>query len=188
MLDSPSSLLLAESAAAGRYALGMTTIIEVRRENLNELVRQAGGKQSEFARMIGKDKNQLNQWLGRAGTRNMSDASARHVETALRLPEGWLDQRHGLSVKESAVPYAINDRTQTLQNELNGVIGVLSILLSRLGTQAPAEGAAVALEIRKFLAKPGYEGEALPELLQALESAVPSFVPVAPASRAVSGK
>lgn len=186
MLDMESSPRLAVRRLVGRYAIQMATAADIRRENLSILVAREG-TQAAFARKIGKDKNQVNQWLGRAGKRNISDAIAREIEAALRLPEGWLDQPQA-RVSEPAAAYGEPDKVARLERELEGVIGLLSILLVRLGHQAPAEGAAVALELRKYLAMPEYEGEALPELLRVLESAVPSFAPAARASRAVSGE
>lgn len=165
--------------------MGMTTVVETRRQNLAKLVAREGG-QAAFARRVDKNKNQVNQWLGRAGTRNMSDATARDIEAALHLPTGWLDQP-STRVEEPLAAYG-DDRVGRLERELEGVIGMLSILLCRLGSRAPAEGAAVALELRKYLATPEYEGEALPELLRALEAAVPSFVPAVPESLSKSGR
>lgn len=158
----------------------MSTIVEIRRANLQSLVSREGG-QAALSRRIGKDKNQVNQWLGRKGSRNMGDSTARHIEQALMLPAGWMDRPHGLGVQEPAVRYAPPesdaDRIARLEREVAGFTGLFSILLTRLGSQLPAEGAVVALELRRFLAMPGYEGEALPELLGVVERSVPSSVP-----------
>lgn len=63
----------------------------IRRENLDLLVREAES-QAAFARTVGKDKNQINQWLGRSGSRNISTPTARLIEEKTGKPKGWLDQ------------------------------------------------------------------------------------------------
>lgn len=91
MLDVASSLTLAGRRLASRYASPMKAIEQIRRENLDRLVNEHGG-QAELARTVRKDKNQINQWLGRAGSRNLSAGSARQIEERLHLPKGWMDQ------------------------------------------------------------------------------------------------
>lgn len=68
----------------------MRPISDIRRDNLAILV-GAEPSQAAFARKIGKDKNQVNQWLGRAGSRNISSESAREIERMTGKPSGWLD-------------------------------------------------------------------------------------------------
>lgn len=71
----------------------MKPITQVRRERLQELVLEAGS-QVAVALRIGKDKNQIHQWLldpGREGARNIGSKSARVLEAAFAKPEGWLD-------------------------------------------------------------------------------------------------
>jgi hypothetical protein len=71
----------------------MKPIHQIRRERLAELVQKAGS-QVAVADAIGKNKNQVGQWLrqpGTPGARNMGNASARKLETAFAKPEGWLD-------------------------------------------------------------------------------------------------
>lgn len=79
----------------------MKPIEQVRRENLEALV-GAEPSQAAFARKIGKDKNQVNQWLGRAGRRNLSGDTARELERILGKPTGWMDQEHGAGLNDSA--------------------------------------------------------------------------------------
>lgn len=71
----------------------MKPITQVRRERLRELVTEAGS-QVAVALRIGKDKNQIYQWLldpMAEGARNISSRSAKLLETAFAKPEGWLD-------------------------------------------------------------------------------------------------
>lgn len=91
MLDATSSGALAAGLLAGCYLVGMKPLEAVRRDNLARLVGEADS-QAAFARAIEKDKNQVNQWLGRAGSRNISAATARHIEKKVGKPPGWLDQ------------------------------------------------------------------------------------------------
>lgn len=176
-LDVVSSKRLAVAWGGGRYAYGMSTVIETRRQNLATLIERAGG-QAALARKIGKDKNQVNQWMGRAGKRNISDASARQVETAMGLPEGWLDHGQG-GAQEPPATYTPVTR---IEQEIGAIAGVLRVFLAQYGARQPAEAAVLALEIRRHLARPEYEGEVLQELLHALEDSVPPVVRGARAS------
>jgi DNA-binding transcriptional regulator YdaS (Cro superfamily) len=69
------------------------TIEDIRRDNL---VRLSGvwGSQAALARAIGKDKNQVNQWLGKGTRRNLSSIQARNIESRLSLPRGYMDKVH----------------------------------------------------------------------------------------------
>jgi hypothetical protein len=71
----------------------MKPVSQIRRERLADLVAQAGS-QVAVAEKIGKDKNQVYQWLlepDAPGARNIGPNSARHIETAFSKPAGWLD-------------------------------------------------------------------------------------------------
>jgi hypothetical protein len=72
----------------------MKPMDEIRRANLAALVAQEPS-QAAFARKVGKDKNQVNQWLGRAGKRNLGADTAREIEAACGKPRGWMDHEHG---------------------------------------------------------------------------------------------
>lgn len=68
-------------------------VSENRRDNLARLVKDAGG-QVAFANLIGKDRNQVGQWLmdpEASGARNIGNSSARQIENALGLATGSLD-------------------------------------------------------------------------------------------------
>ena len=72
----------------------MRPIRETRRARLAQLVAQHGG-QVGVASKMGKDKNQVYQWLLHVeskASRNISDSSARALEEAFGLPSGWMDQ------------------------------------------------------------------------------------------------
>lgn len=189
MLDSMSSVSLDPRRLARCYVPRMKTTPEIRLENLLWLIKQAGS-QAAFARRVRKDPRQVSQWKGRKGARSLSDATAREIETAMVLPRGWMDQPHesgSLSTAESESDPGAG-QIERLEQEIGALTGVLAILLNRLGSQLPAEAALVALQIRRFLTKPGYDGEVVPQLLRAAEEAVPSSGPDALPKREASPK
>lgn len=75
----------------------MKPISVIRRANLAELVRQAGG-QAPFGEKIGKDKNQVYQWLiedeSNPQARNFTHTTARAIEAKCGKPPGWMDVEH----------------------------------------------------------------------------------------------
>lgn len=73
----------------------MKPIELVRRENLQRLIDEhRPPTQAAFARTIGKDKNQVSQWLGKGQSRNIKSDSAREIERICGKPEGWMDVVH----------------------------------------------------------------------------------------------
>lgn len=71
----------------------MKPVSQIRRERLAQLLREVGS-QVAIGDAIGKNKNQVYQWLlpeGEKGARNLSGPSARKIETAFNKPPGWLD-------------------------------------------------------------------------------------------------
>lgn len=74
----------------------MKPVSDIRRQNLAALVAQEGS-QVAVAAKLGKDKNQIYQWLltpGTEGARNVGPRSARQIEQAFGRPDGWLDHEH----------------------------------------------------------------------------------------------
>ncbi|WP_241898426.1 S24 family peptidase [Stenotrophomonas maltophilia] len=78
----------------------MRPIDDIRHENLLALIASKGG-QRHFADAAGiKNPAQVSQWVNRSRNattgkpRVMSGRTARAIETALSLPEGWLDTQH----------------------------------------------------------------------------------------------
>lgn len=61
---------------------------EIRRERLRILIEEIS--QSDLGKAANMSLSQIGQWL--SGERNMSEASARRLETAARKPSGWLDE------------------------------------------------------------------------------------------------
>ena len=87
----------------------MRAIKDIRRENVALLVKDAGG-QSPFAIRIGRDRNQVYQWLlpsENPASRGISDKMAREIERASSLSEGTLDHEGSLGgARESGHPAA----------------------------------------------------------------------------------
>lgn len=87
--------------------LGMKTCDEIRYENLERLVEEAGG----LSRLIEKSNGKLNrptlyQILERvttaAGTpKNIGDDLARKIEEALKLERGWMDNQENAQLGQS---------------------------------------------------------------------------------------
>jgi hypothetical protein len=87
----------------------MASIRRIRQMNLETLVARARG-QKALADLIGKDKNQIYQWLlpeDAEGARGIGHKSARLLEAAFGLPEGWLDVESG----STSQPVSINRKT-----------------------------------------------------------------------------
>jgi hypothetical protein len=91
----------------------MRPIKDIRRDNLAYLVKIRGGGQggqSAVARVLGKDRNQIYQWLrprSNKAHRGISDETARLIEHAFSLPEGAMDH----DMTRSASPAAVCEDT-----------------------------------------------------------------------------
>jgi len=71
----------------------MSDTAETRRKNLAELVAQANG-QARLAAQLGRDRNQVWQWLleqDKRAARAISDRIAREIEEKTGKPKGWMD-------------------------------------------------------------------------------------------------
>ncbi|AYC20089.1 hypothetical protein DZA65_03214 [Dickeya dianthicola] len=74
----------------------MKSIYDIRRENLQEVLRAAfDGKQSRLAERLEIQPNLVSRWEN--GKKNIGTASARKIELAGRLPQAWMDTDHVLS-------------------------------------------------------------------------------------------
>lgn len=100
-----------------------------RRANLSRLAGQVGG-QAAIASRIGKDRNQVYQWLlppDNPASRNISDASAALVERTFKLPSGWLDRADSAGVVPDALPsrYVVQEASAeyALEIEFMDVLG-----------------------------------------------------------------
>ena len=81
------------------YPPAVRPIADIRRSNFALLAEQAGGRPA-IAAKLGKDPNQVDQWLmdpARKAARNIGSRSARMIEQAFTRPAGWLDHEHAES-------------------------------------------------------------------------------------------
>ena len=70
----------------------MNTIHDTYRARLRLLADEAGS-QAKLAELINRSPAQISQWLSTsASARQLSPASARHIEQVLGKPAGWMDQ------------------------------------------------------------------------------------------------
>ena len=75
----------------------LTTIEEIYRSRLKLLIKRFG-KQADLAKAIGKSPSQISQWVNASPDsktgkpRCMERQTAREIERALQLPDGWMDQ------------------------------------------------------------------------------------------------
>jgi transcriptional regulator with XRE-family HTH domain len=124
---------------AGCYRRAVKPVGDIRRENLAALVEREGS-QAAFARRIGKDKNQVNQWLGRKGARNISSETARDIEDKLGLGRGWLDTEHGaMRVAESRIEYGASQPPTLDPGKLQASSEFVDRLLDTLELEASEE-------------------------------------------------
>lgn len=95
---------------------------EIRRANLRILVDEAGS-QVELAARVGKDKNQIHQWLldpSQPAARGMRDGTARAIEKKCNRPEGWMDHERDREtrVAEDAPPYVVDRDAALLRSAI----------------------------------------------------------------------
>lgn len=62
----------------------------IRKRNIELLVEQFGGP-TEFGRMIERDQAQVSQWTSDTKPKPIGGRLARHIESKLGKPNGWMD-------------------------------------------------------------------------------------------------
>ncbi|MFK2876925.1 S24 family peptidase [Rhodanobacter hydrolyticus] len=101
----------------------MTTVDTIRRANLALLV-QKYGSQAALSRHIGKDRNQINQWLGKGSARDMDRETARMFEDKCEKERGWMDQPHDEATPAKVADSATRpDYVRAEQREVDGDMG-----------------------------------------------------------------
>lgn len=78
----------------------MKKIEEIRTENIKSLIEKHGGL-NPLSELLGRSRSQIDQWAKNYRNidgvpRFMGPKSARLVERALNLPEGWMDTDHSI--------------------------------------------------------------------------------------------
>ena len=94
----------------------------IRKANLSQLLakhlERDGNTKASFAETVGMSASQFSQLLGENSVRNVGDRTARKIEAALKLPNGWLDSIHAATESESNVsnlkPYTLGSRYPVL--------------------------------------------------------------------------
>ena len=71
-------------------------VIEIRRENLRTLAKQAGS-QANLARQLEMTESHLGSLIGRTARSAIGHTIARRIEKKLNLPRSWLDQQHAIT-------------------------------------------------------------------------------------------
>lgn len=96
----------------------MSTIEEIRRSKLKELVATyGGGKQSALSAVIGASPSQISQWINASPDsktgkpRSMDSTTARRIESSLGLAEGWMDMVNSVAESTEIQPYQYLDTT-----------------------------------------------------------------------------
>lgn len=74
--------------------MAMTSVYEIRRENLRALSRQWGGNTSLSRKLGHANGSFIAQLAGPRPSREVSEKVAREIEAKLSLPAGWMDQPH----------------------------------------------------------------------------------------------
>lgn len=78
---------------------------EKRRRRLTKLRDEmCGGKAAELARRIGREPSYVSRMLypeGKAGKKRIADDMMEVIESAFKLPRGWLDQINDLDIAEA---------------------------------------------------------------------------------------
>ncbi len=105
----------------------MKTIEEIRKENLENLIKTEGSVIG-LSKRIGKSESQISQWRNNStnsGTgkgRNIGPGSCRQIEKELGLPKAWMDTDHNKTHEQQAVsrqtrfidiPFLAIDGTET---------------------------------------------------------------------------
>lgn len=72
----------------------MQSIYDTRRVNLRSLIGQWGGPTSLAKKLGHANGSYIAQLAGPRPSRDVSERTAREIESRLRLPVGWMDQDH----------------------------------------------------------------------------------------------
>lgn len=72
----------------------MSSVFEIRRDNLRRLMKQWGGSTSLAKKLGHSNGSYLAQLAGPHPTRDLSEKTARDIERRLQLPDGWMDHWH----------------------------------------------------------------------------------------------
>jgi len=72
----------------------MSSVFDLRRDNLRKLMRQWGGPTSLATKLGHSNGSYMAQLAGPHPTRDVSEKVAREIERKLHLADGWMDHSH----------------------------------------------------------------------------------------------
>lgn len=105
---------------------------ELRRRNLQSLVKERGGT-TAVARSLGYANGSfLSQMIGPNPSREVSEKTARSIESALTVPSGWLDEQHGEGTQNDEERLTLPMALRSLSEELASH-GTRSLSAERFG-------------------------------------------------------
>lgn len=128
-----------------------------------------------FTDALDEEAQQWRNWrtrnsVGRAGTK---------ICELTGVTLDWLTRGKGEPFPDGpklyagVLPAGAVERLERAERHIQDLTGVVGLLIAKLAASSPAEGAAVAMELRKTLTNPEYESAVLPPLLRVAEAAVP---------------
>lgn len=99
---------------------------EIRKSNLENLIdehlKNAGSTKASFAELCGISPAQLSQML--KGVRNVGDRMARKIESAMNLPNGWMDAVQGHTTHSDEIEFAGSIRSGYVPVVGEAILGV----------------------------------------------------------------
>lgn len=117
--------LVGEYPSAGDENVPVAEIHVIRRQRLNALLSDRfAGRQVDLAKALDRGTSYINQLL--TGASQIGERFARHIETSLDLPKGWMDQYEGTMpyLSPGAVEFALKyeSLTQEQRAALEGLM------------------------------------------------------------------
>lgn len=110
----------------------MLDLFELRRKNLQRLVKERGGTNA-VAHMAGYANGSfLSQMIGPNPSREVSEKTARSIETALIIPSGWLDEQHEEGISDDGEQLTLPKALGRIAEELSSR-GTKSLSAERFG-------------------------------------------------------
>lgn len=133
---------------------------------------------------IGERPQQWRNWT----LRDSFGRAHKKIKAATGASIDWLTTGEGEPFPSGPIPYAGPvpagseplARIAQLERDVGDLWRIIAMGLTRFSAMTPDAGAAVAADLRAYLAQPGTPSEALPDLLKLLEAAGQQTAPVAP--------
>jgi len=119
----------------------MQSIYDTRRENLRKLIGQWGGPTSLSRKLGHANGSYIAQIAGPRPSREISEKTAREIESKLGLPVGWMDQDHPAGGQQ------LNDQA------LNEVVRAVATVLRDAGLRPDPEAYGTLVQLAYDRAK-----------------------------------